>query len=299
MKIKNFAILSGENTTIKDGVIKYLPAFAKTDAISNIDKPITADLRADKNFYQGILKFKFKAKKDDTGILIHHKDEDNGFSSIGLSRSSKSFIIFDRQSSTDLSAGSLKNYPINKEIQIEIQWFGSKVKLFVDSVLLCEANKFVPKFLPISLRVTSSGEVNIYDFELETVRPKLFVVMQFTEEYNNLYDEVIFPISEKLGFECIRADEYYTSTPILSDIITSIEESTAIIAEITPDNPNVFYEIGYAHAIKKPTILLCDKKREKLPFDVSGFRTLFYENTIAGKSKVEKSLTKYLENIIA
>jgi len=121
--------------------------------------------------------------------------------------------------------------------------------------------------------------------------------MQFSKEYNDLYEEVIKTVAETFNFKCIRADEFYSSTPILSDIITSIEESTAIIAEITPDNPNVFYEIGYSHAIKKPTILLCDKKREKLPFDLSSFRTLFYENTIVGKKNIELSLINYLENL--
>lgn len=125
----------------------------------------------------------------------------------------------------------------------------------------------------------------------------IFVVMQFSKEYNELFEDVIKPITEKAGFECIRADEFYTSTPIIKDIVESIKQSTAIIAEITSDNPNVFYEVGYSHAIDKPTILLCDKTRERLPFDVSGFRTLFYENTIAGKKKVEESLKKYLANI--
>ena len=94
-----------------------------------------------------------------------------------------------------------------------------------------------------------------------------------------------------------RADEFYTATPIIKDIVKSIKEASVIIAEITPDNPNVFYEVGYAHAINKPTILLSDKTRGKLPFDISGFRTLFYENSIAGKSAVEKNLKKFLENI--
>jgi len=49
----------------------------------------------------------------------------------------------------------------------------------------------------------------------------------------------------------------------------------------------------------KTTILLSDKKREKLPFDVSGFRTLFYDNTIAGKGEVEARLRKHLEGIAA
>ncbi|HNU88170.1 MAG TPA: hypothetical protein PKJ94_07765, partial [Ferruginibacter sp.] len=81
------------------------------------------------------------------------------------------------------------------------------------------------------------------------------------------------------------------------DIIKSIKESSLIIADITPDNPNVFYEVGYSHAIDKPTILLCDKKRSKLPFDLTSFRTLFYENSIAGKTQVEQRLRKYLDNL--
>lgn len=58
------------------------------------------------------------------------------------------------------------------------------------------------------------------------------------------------------------------------------------------------YEIGYAHALKKPTILLCDKAlRDRLPFDVSGFRTIFYDNSIGGKRRVEEKLEVYLQNI--
>ena len=70
--------------------------------------------------------------------------------------------------------------------------------------------------------------------------------------------------------------------------------SRLIIAEISQSNPNVFYEVGYAHALNKPTILIAEKTT-KLPFDVSPFRTLFYENTIAGKQKIEDGLKKHIE----
>jgi nucleoside 2-deoxyribosyltransferase len=62
----------------------------------------------------------------------------------------------------------------------------------------------------------------------------------------------------------------------------------------------VFYEVGYAHGIGKPTILLSDRKRdEKLPFDIAGFRTLFYDNTISGKGVVEERLKKHLDGLRA
>jgi len=57
--------------------------------------------------------------------------------------------------------------------------------------------------------------------------------------------------------------------------VRSIQESSFLIADITPDNPNVFYEVGYAHGLKKPTILLSDRRRDNLPFDCPGFGYCF------------------------
>ena len=84
---------------------------------------------------------------------------------------------------------------------------------------------------------------------------------------------------------------------ILQDIITSIVESEIIIADITSANPNVFYELGYAHAINKTTILLA-KRESPLPFDVKNYRVIFYDNTIRGKDNVENQLRKHLSNIL-
>jgi hypothetical protein len=121
--------------------------------------------------------------------------------------------------------------------------------------------------------------------------------MQFSEKFNALYNNVIRPTCEKFGFEVVRADDIYKSELLIEDITRSIEEASVIIADITPDNPNVFYEVGYEHAIKKPTILLSERQRAALPFDVSGLRTLFYDNTIGGKGHVETRLTKHLQSM--
>src|SRR5262250_1329054 len=51
---------------------------------------------------------------------------------------------------------------------------------------------------------------------------------------------------------------YSSPASIIEDIIRGIETAQIVIAEITPTNENVFYEVGYAHALKKPTILLVD-----------------------------------------
>lgn len=300
MKIKNFAVLKGSKTTVKDGVIHYDPEFTESkgkDGEIEKKQPLPAEIRTEVIFNQGILQYKIKASSKDAGVLIYWDLKSGGTDhAIGLSRQSESFIIYNSKKS-EVSNGGLKQFKVNEEITIRIEIFGSECKLFVNNILYCEDNISLGSF-PLSFRISSSNKVSLYDINLESVKPKLFVVMQFTNEFNNLYNDVIIPVSEKAGFDVIRADEFYSSTPILTDIIKSIKESSVIIADITPDNPNVFYEIGYAHAINKPTILICDKTREKLPFDVSSFRTLFYENSIAGKSKVENSLRKYLESIV-
>jgi hypothetical protein len=56
--------------------------------------------------------------------------------------------------------------------------------------------------------------------------------------------------------------------------------------------------VGYAHARGKPTILIADRGIEKLPFDVSPFRTLFYENSIDGKRRIEEGLRKHIKAIL-
>lgn len=301
MKIKNLAILEGKNTTIKDGTITYLPTFKepnKSDEDGKEKEPESAEIRTDYLFSQGSITYKIKAENPIAGVLITHDSKDGKhLFSAGLSYGLESFRIYDAITGKQDKNGSLANFKKNEELVIRYEIKGSEAKLYVNNVLYCELNT-IPFLSPLSFRITSDGKVQVYDIEVNSVQPKLFVVMQFTEEYNNLYKEVIIPVAEKKGLEVIRADEFYSSTPILNDIIRSIKESSIIIAEITPDNPNVFYEIGYAHAINKPTILICDRKREKLPFDISSFRTLFYDNTISGKSKIEQSLKKYLENIL-
>jgi len=83
----------------------------------------------------------------------------------------------------------------------------------------------------------------------------------------------------------------------MDDVLQDIMESEVIIAEISSQNPNVYYELGYAHAVGKETILLADKEADALPFDISTRRCIFYHNTIKGKPEVEQELREHLRYI--
>jgi hypothetical protein len=194
------------------------------------------------------------------------------------------------------SAGFGNQLPTNQWISVKVRVLGSKIDLYVNEVKVCSALYNVSKS-PVSVFLQGPEEILVRNIRITTQPPRAFVVMQFSDEFNALYNDVIRPTCEKFGFEVVRADDIYKSGLIIEDITRSIQEASVIIADITPDNPNVFYEVGYAHGIKKPTILLSERRRQALPFDVSAFRTLFYDNTIGGKGEVETRLTKHLQSM--
>ncbi len=187
--------------------------------------------------------------------------------------------------------------PIDEFISVEVEIIGSSGILRVSGV---EVLRFytLPYQSQISFSFWGEGEAEVENFHVTQVKPKVFAVMQFTNEFNELHSDVIKPVCAEYDLEVIRADDIYNNGFIIQDIINSINESTLIIADITPDNPNVYYEVGYAHASAKPVILLCDNKRDKLPFDLSSFRTIFYSDSIAGKKNVELQLRKHLEALL-
>jgi hypothetical protein len=121
--------------------------------------------------------------------------------------------------------------------------------------------------------------------------------MQFSEPYKQLYSEVIQPVADSFGLEAYHVGDVFGPGMILNDIVQGLIESKVIIAEVTPSNQNVFYELGYAHALGKPTILLAERGKQP-PFDISGYRHLFYDNTIGGKKQVEEGLRKHLQAIM-
>ncbi len=175
---------------------------------------------------------------------------------------------------------------------------GSNLALQVNGVEIAQASHRLTRG-QLGIYLQGAGETALRNFHVLSGEPVCFVVMQFSTEFDELFSEVIRPTCENFGYRVVRADDYYSTGLIIDDITRSIQEASLVIADITPNNPNVFYEVGFAHGIGKPTILLSDRKREKLPFDISGFRTLFYDNTIGGKSVVQERLIRHLEAIAA
>lgn len=191
-------------------------------------------------------------------------------------------------------SGLGSSLPLNEWISLRVTVRGSTVELSVQGVRVVSTARTMRRG-QIGLFLQGSTECTVRNIQVTSDEPICFVIMQFTEQFDILYTDVIRPVCEAHGYKVIRGDDFYTTGQIMDDIVRSIRTASLIIADVTPDNANVFYEVGFAHAINKPTILLSDKKRERLPFDISGFRTLFYDNTIGGKAVVEARLKQHLD----
>lgn len=155
----------------------------------------------------------------------------------------------------------------------------------------------------VGLFVVSPSPVEISGFATEIERPKAFVVMQFSSPYNEVYSHIIKDVCDREEFQidAVRGDEIYGPGIIIKDVIDQITKCQVVIADISPDNPNVYFEVGYALALGKPIILLAQRRKpgESLPFDLSAFRVLFYEDTIGGKPRLEEGLANHLREILA
>src|SRR5436190_2703313 len=118
-------------------------------------------------------------------------------------------------------------------------------------------------------------DTNTVPIEIVNIENFCFIVMPFDSLFQVQYERVIRPAIEELGLICIRADELYSRPQVMADIWKSIRKSRLVIAELTGRNANVFYEIGLAHAIGKPIILLT-RNEDDVPFDLKALRYRYY-----------------------
>lgn len=205
-----------------------------------------------------------------------------------------------RRWTTFRHGGERQNLKAGRRYQIEVSIRGLAIRLLLNGVEIVRHT--LPFALPgLQVGIFCAGPKNIYfrDFQVDAEEPQAFIVMQFdTPEYEALFNEVIKPVYEKEGFRVYRADFAKRPGLIISDITKQITESRVIIAEVTPINGNVYYEVGYADALRKPVVLIANRNVGQLPFDVRPYRTIFYENSIGGKRAVEETLREYLKNIL-
>ena len=194
--------------------------------------------------------------------------------------------------------GNLNQIIPNKAYKLKFIKIGSYIKVFVDDIYILD---YVLPFnlfpRQIGIWCSSFGQIIIKNFKVKTNLAKAFVIMPFKSPFNEFYEKIIKKVCNDLNIEVKRGDEIISTNVVMQDIIQDINYSNFIIAEVSESNPNVYYELGYAHALNKPVILLA-KKYTKIPFDISHYRVIYYDDNIIFKDELENKLKSYLKSII-
>lgn len=127
-------------------------------------------------------------------------------------------------------------------------------------------------------------------------KPFVFVLMPFEASFGDVYQLGIKPAAEGAGAYCERIDEQIFGESILARIYNQIAKADLIVADMTGRNPNVFYEVGYAHALGR-TVVLLTKNADDIPFDLKHYSHIVYQGSIAGlKEKLQVRIAHHLAN---
>ena len=108
----------------------------------------------------------------------------------------------------------------------------------------------------------------------------VFVIMPFGSkegiDFDKVYNEYIHTALSQDGFTVLRADEETCAGEIREEMFQELLLADLVIADLSIDNPNVWYELGVRHALRARGIILVQSRRKKQPFDVYTERKLRY-----------------------
>jgi hypothetical protein len=122
-------------------------------------------------------------------------------------------------------------------------------------------------------------------------KPFVFVLMPLAPEFADIYKFGIKGAAEDVGAYAERLDEQIFTEGMLDRIFNQINKADVVVADMTGRNPNVFYEVGYAHALGK-IVLLLTKTAEDIPFDLKHRQHTVYGGSI---DVLRKDLSQKLE----
>jgi hypothetical protein len=124
--------------------------------------------------------------------------------------------------------------------------------------------------------------------------PKCSIIMPFgVPDLEDLYNEFILPVLDDCKLDCARGDDIFGSNVVMDDVKEAITKADLVVADLSGQNPNVFYEVGIAHALGKPVLLL-SQLIEDVPFDLRHRRVLPYEYTPIGCKRLVAKLKEHV-----
>jgi hypothetical protein len=112
--------------------------------------------------------------------------------------------------------------------------------------------------------------------EVSKVEKLIFAAMPFAAQYEDVFFRQTYA-AEQVGAVCDRVDRREFQGNVVEEIHRLIRKASAVIVDLSESKPNVLYEAGFAHALKKPCVHICSTPMDKLPFDVAQWKSTQYQ----------------------
>jgi hypothetical protein len=130
---------------------------------------------------------------------------------------------------------------------------------------------------------------------------RCFVIQPFDGgPFDKRYDDVFAPAIRDAGLDPYRVDRDPAVNIPIDEIESGIRSSHVCLADITMDNPNVWFELGFAIAVPREIVLVCaDERQTKFPFDVQ-HRNIIRYKTEAPQDfvRLQRSITERVSALL-
>lgn len=135
-----------------------------------------------------------------------------------------------------------------------------------------------------------------------------FVIQPFDGgTYDKRFKDVYEPAIRAAGYEAYRVDQDPSVSVPIESIESGIRAAVVCLADITVDNPNVWYELGFAFAAGKPVVMICnmaERATKKFPFDIQHKAVIIYKAESSSdfdslKAEITAKITAYVNKDVA
>lgn len=131
-------------------------------------------------------------------------------------------------------------------------------------------------------------------------RPICFTIQPFKGYFGGYWDTIYSPAIEAAGMKPMKGNSIFSAGQVIDHIWELTQQATVILAELSTLNANVFYELGLAHALGKPTVMIAEHD-SNIPFDIHHQRRIIYDKNLPDwgttlKEQIILALTSTLED---
>jgi len=163
--------------------------------------------------------------------------------------------------------------------------------------LMKAAGQLITSEVDFGLQGSSGTHHGRPGYSSKREKKRIFVAMPFSEQFEDTYYLGIVPAARRASAVCVRVDQQSLSKQIVDVIYTEIRSADLVIADLTNANPNVTYELGFAHALQKRSIHISAAQPENLPFDLRQWSTEFYK--FGSVHELTKKLSEMIQIVLA